>query len=160
LKRKFPKTGKRTLYNEYYKRVKGRGKNPLLFCPPALDQRKEMKDNRYPVTNLAGVCMVSLIRNPIDRNRNPYDLDNKIYFDERRIEMTIKFMDTQAHIHFLLKRQKGLCGVCKGIISNEDALEVHHIKPLSEGGKNTRKNQLLVHLDCHRNHIHGTNDDK
>jgi len=154
LKRKYPTTGKRTLYNSYYRRILGVGKNPLLFCPPALDQRAAMKDQRYPVINLAGIKMVSMIRNQLDRKRNPYDPSNQEYFDKRRLETTMKYMDIRTHHQTLLKKQKGLCGACGEIISHYEDLEVHHIKPLSEGGKDLKKNRLLVHKECHRKTYH------
>lgn len=112
LTRKYPTTGKRTLYKAYYRRV-GTGRvRALMFCPPILDQRTEMKDNRYPVLNVAGVKMVSLIKRSIKLDLNPYDLTTRKYFEERRRELAQKMLDTQAQHHRLFKMQGGLCPIC------------------------------------------------
>jgi len=60
----------------------------------------------------------------------------------------------------LLKKQNGLCGVCKGIIIESDILEVHHVEHLAKGGRNLPKNSLLVHKACHRVELHSPKIDK
>jgi len=49
----------------------------------------------------------------------------------------------------LLKRQDGLCPVCKCAFTNEDLPEAHHIKPRQYGGLWEFKNMVLLHLHCH-----------
>jgi len=49
----------------------------------------------------------------------------------------------------LLKRQGGLCPVCKCALTNEDLPEAHHIKPRQYGGLWEFKNMVLLHLHCH-----------
>jgi len=49
----------------------------------------------------------------------------------------------------LLKRQDGLCPVCKCALTNEDLPEAHHIKPRQYGGLWEFKNMVLLHLHCH-----------
>ncbi len=49
----------------------------------------------------------------------------------------------------MLKRQDGICPVCKGRFMNEDLLEAHHIHPRHLGGENKYTNLVLVHLHCH-----------
>lgn len=125
----------------------------MLFCPPGLDLRPEMMLNRYPVINVAGVKMVSLIKRTLDLTRNPYDLSNREYYEKRRVEFTAEMMDTQSHQLKLFKKQKGFCPKCAGPIEENDKLEVHHKVPLKDGGKNTVKNLQLIHYECHK-HIH------
>ncbi len=50
----------------------------------------------------------------------------------------------------LAKRQKGRCPECGESLFNDEELHVHHLLPLSQGGKNTYSNLALVHLLCHQ----------
>lgn len=49
----------------------------------------------------------------------------------------------------LLKKQKGLCNLCKMKFWDDDILETDHIIPLSEGGNKDYQNIQLVHRHCH-----------
>lgn len=55
---------------------------------------------------------------------------------------------------YLWKRDKGICFFCQTplaeeLISFENSIEIHHIKPFAEGGSNKLNNMALVHLSCH-----------
>jgi 5-methylcytosine-specific restriction endonuclease McrA len=55
------------------------------------------------------------------------------------------------------KRDKGLCVPCsrRGLVVR--GIEVHHIRPLSKGGRTIKSNLMLVCLKCHNarhNHLH------
>lgn len=49
----------------------------------------------------------------------------------------------------LLKRQLGVCALCKLHFTPEDVLEVDHIIPQSQSGKNSYENLQLLHRHCH-----------
>jgi len=49
----------------------------------------------------------------------------------------------------MLKRQDGMCPVCKCRFTNEDLPEAHHIHPRHLGGEDKYTNLVLVHLHCH-----------
>lgn len=55
----------------------------------------------------------------------------------------------------LLTRQKGLCNYCKNPFRDTDILEIHHIKPRKEGGKDVLSNLEVIHGHCH-DKIHST----
>jgi len=134
------------LYNQYFKRIRGpHGTKPLVFCPSALDNRKEVKEEKYPILNVAGVRVINFTKRTVALNKNPYDLENKEYYDSRRIEFARIFSDIQRHKLNLLKKQKGLCSVCNKIIDFEDKTEIDHIVPLSKNGKHEKNNLRLVH---------------
>jgi len=128
------------------------GNRPLLFCPEALSKRVE---DRYPVINVAGIKTIIFTKRLVDSSKNPYDLESRSYFDERRVEMSILFTDGQAIHSYLLKKQKSICPVCKSIIDLGDKVEIDHIVPLSKGGSHKRSNMRLLHRDCHRSVVHG-----
>jgi RNA-directed DNA polymerase len=49
----------------------------------------------------------------------------------------------------LLKRQHGRCPCCGLFFRCEDMLEIDHIQPRSQGGRNAYENWQLLHRHCH-----------
>lgn len=79
-------------------------------------------------------------------NRSPYD-QNQLHWAQRMAtNPTIN-----KRVSTLLKRQKGLCNWCKIQFQEEDILEVDHIIPISQKGKDTYNNLQLLHRHCHDN---------
>lgn len=87
----------------------------LWLSSPALNVRPGVLGDRYPVLNVAGVTMTPLIKNSLKRDYNPYDLTHREYFDKRRVEIRLR-INSQAIHSKLLKKQKGICPICNGII--------------------------------------------
>ena len=75
---------------------------------------------------------------------SPYD-GNLIYWSARMG----KHPETSKKVATLLKKQKGKCTHCGLLFKDEDVLEVDHIIPKSEGGKDEYKNLQLLHRHCH-----------
>jgi len=84
---------------------------------------------------------------------NPYNLDPN---DQKHIDSRLKrqaLNDTRLSKlkQNLLRSQKGRCLICNEFINlANEAVERDHIVPLSEGGKDTNKNTMLVHKVCHQ----------
>ena len=53
--------------------------------------------------------------------------------------------------------QDGVCLVCGESLFNDEELQVHHRKPIKEGGDDSYSNLQLVHLYCHQQ-IHATRE--
>jgi RNA-directed DNA polymerase len=49
----------------------------------------------------------------------------------------------------LLKRQNGRCTECGLTFRDENLLEIDHIIPKSQGGKDSYDNRQLLHRHCH-----------
>ncbi|MFB6277461.1 MAG: group II intron reverse transcriptase/maturase, partial [Halothece sp.] len=77
-------------------------------------------------------------------NKSPFDGDWR-YWSTRRGE----YPGTSTRVAKLLKRQKGKCTRCGLYFEGEDVLEVDHIVPKAEGGKDQYKNYQLLHRHCH-----------
>jgi RNA-directed DNA polymerase len=77
-------------------------------------------------------------------NKSPFDGDWR-YWSTRRGE----YPGTPTRVAKLLKRQKGKCTRCGLYFEDEDVLEVDHILPKAEGGKDQYKNYQLLHRHCH-----------
>ncbi|WP_066424121.1 group II intron reverse transcriptase/maturase [Anabaena sp. 4-3] len=75
---------------------------------------------------------------------SPYD-GNLIYWSTR----LGKSPEMPMRVTTLLKRQKGKCAYCGLYIRENDVLEVDHIIPKSQGGKDDYKNLQLLHRHCH-----------
>ena len=75
------------------------------------------------------------------------------YWDKREYLNAYDQLDTVQR-RKLYRKQKGKCPHCNGRILQKDieerSIHVHHVKPVSEGGKNNYSNLRLIHADCHR----------
>ncbi len=52
-------------------------------------------------------------------------------------------------VSLLLKKQKGKCTYCGLNFKDEDIIEIDHIIPKSQGGKDEYENWQLLHRHCH-----------
>ena len=75
---------------------------------------------------------------------SPYD-GNWTYWSKRRGE----YPGTPTRVAKLLKKQKGKCPICGQHFTPDDLIEVDHIIPKSQGGKDTYKNYQALHRHCH-----------
>lgn len=55
----------------------------------------------------------------------------------------------------LMSNQKATCPICQEILGDNGEYDIHHIKPVSEGGSDTINNLVVVHLNCHNAIHHG-----
>lgn len=80
----------------------------------------------------------------IKGNKSPYDGDH-IYWATRM--GTYKRLPTR--VSKLLKRQKGICTLCRTRFNLESVMEIDHILPKALGGKDYYTNLQLLHKHCH-----------
>lgn len=153
LRGKYPKAGIRTLYKEYFRRVRTRNGSILLFAARALDRR--LQDVHVNLTNIAGLRVIPARWTLLKVDKNPYDLRNSEYFEELNVKRQAQYMDFSTIYQRLFTKQKGICPICNKNLLYNERLEVDHITPLSKKGSNKLSNKRLVHYDCHRVGIHG-----
>ncbi len=77
-------------------------------------------------------------------DKSPYDGD-WIYWSTRRGQD----IEAPTRVAKLLKKQKGKCPYCGQYFTSNDLLEVDHIIPRSQCGKDEYKNLQLLHAHCH-----------
>ncbi len=75
---------------------------------------------------------------------SPYD-GNLVYWSSRMGHNP----DVPKNVATLLKSQKGKCAHCKLHFTEQSVMEIDHIIPKSQGGKNEYKNLQLLHRPCH-----------
>lgn len=81
----------------------------------------------------------------VQGRRSPYD-GNWLYWTTRRGRQP----GTPKRIARLLKQQMGKCTACGLYFKPEDTLQVDHIIPHSQGGRDEYTNWQLLHLQCHQ----------
>ncbi|AMW30066.1 group II intron reverse transcriptase/maturase [Arthrospira platensis] len=86
-----------------------------------------------------------IVRHTLVRpDATPYD-GNWTYWATRKGQA----IDTPTRVAKLLKKQKGRCAWCGQYFTPSDLVEVDHIVPRSQGGKEEYKNLQLLHRHCH-----------
>ena len=87
----------------------------------------------------------------INKYKNPYLLEDQPYFEARKSTELQKSVLLDKRTQKLLVKQKGLCSVCNKTIDwQNEKVEIHHIKPVKEGGSDKLNNLVVVHWNCHR----------
>ena len=76
--------------------------------------------------------------------KSPFDGDT-VYWAARMG----KHPEIPARKAKLLKKQKGRCAICGLPFGDEDLVEIDHIKPKSQGGKDRFDNYQAIHRHCH-----------
>ena len=80
----------------------------------------------------------------IEGTKSPFDGDWR-YWSKRRG----KYPGVSKRVATLMKRQRGKCARCGLYFRDEDVVEVDHIVPKAEGGRDHYKNLQLLHRHCH-----------
>ncbi len=68
-----------------------------------------------------------------------------------------RYTDLPANKAKLLKQQQGKCSFCGLYFRDGDVLEIDHITPKSQGGREEYKNMQLLHRHCHDQKTAGDN---
>ena len=80
---------------------------------------------------------------------NPYDPAFEEYFEQRNFHLW-NTSNRNRKVAGIFRNQEGCCPVCKQSLAIESPYEIHHIKPIVMGGKDTINNLVLLHPNCHR----------
>jgi RNA-directed DNA polymerase len=76
--------------------------------------------------------------------RSPFDGD-WVYWSNRKGSYT----GTPTRVSKLIKMQKGRCKHCGQYFKPDDLVEIDHVIPRNQGGKDEYKNLQLLHRHCH-----------
>jgi len=138
--RRHPQKGKRWVANKYFATVNGRKWTFAQVVGKGKDRKivKYLKGYSKHKEKTGSYTKVGY-------DRSYYDGDTA-YWAERLSKGYGNITPSKAK---MLKRQDGICPVCKCRFGNEDLLEAHHIHPRHLGGENKYTNLVLVHLHCH-----------
>jgi RNA-directed DNA polymerase len=132
--RRHPQKGHQWVARKYWK---SNGERNWIFM--------DIKDgNPVRLTNHSDTAIVRHTK--VKGELSPYD-GNEIYWSSRMGNNP----GTPKRVATLLKRQKGKCAQCELYFREEDVLEIDHITPKTQGGKDEYKNLQLLHRHCHDN---------
>jgi RNA-directed DNA polymerase len=81
---------------------------------------------------------------------NPFDPEWETYFEERLGAKMKDNLKGRRRLVYLWLEQDGLCPVCEQPITKETGWHLHHIVRKVDGGGDEPENQVLLHINCHR----------
>ncbi|TGN99842.1 hypothetical protein PN36_33050 [Candidatus Thiomargarita nelsonii] len=138
--RRHPNKGKRWVADKYFCTVNGRKWTFAEIVGKGKDRKivKYLKGYSKHKERTGSYARVGY-------DRSYYDGDTA-YWAER---LSKGYGNITPYKAKMLKRQDGICPVCKCRFGNEDLSEAHHIHPRHLGGEDTYTNLVLVHLHCH-----------
>ncbi|MBE9058736.1 group II intron reverse transcriptase/maturase [Sphaerospermopsis sp. LEGE 08334] len=132
-KRRHPRKSVKWIVSKYWHTIGG---DNWVFAT------KEECKNSLRLLNHADTPIVRHVK--VKGESSPYD-GNLIYWSTR----LGKSPEMPIRVANLLKQQKGKCAYCGLYFRESDVLEVDHIIPKSQGGKDEYKNLQLLHRHCH-----------
>jgi RNA-directed DNA polymerase len=107
--------------------------------------QKKLKNNRIKDVHLPRLQWIkSKTYIKVLGNASIYD-GNNAYWASR----SLKYGNWSPTQRKLLNMQKGNCNWCNSPIILNDVVEIDHIIPISQGGKDIYKNYQLLHKHCH-----------
>lgn len=112
-----------------------------------VNKKDETKENKLIIQNIAET---KIKQHPLLKlDKNPYLLENKPYFEKRIIiKSSARFRE------LMYKYYNHQCPICLDSLHNGEKIELHHIKPVKEGGKYTISNIQPLHQICHSGITH------
>ncbi|TAE57921.1 MAG: group II intron reverse transcriptase/maturase [Nostocales cyanobacterium] len=132
-KRRHPHKSSKWIVSKYWHTIGG---NNWVFAT------RDGSKNPFRLFHHADTPIVRHVK--VKGESSPYD-GNLIYWSTR----LGKSPEMPSRVTTLLKRQKGKCAYCGLYFRENDVLEVDHIIPKSQGGKDEYKNLQLLHRHCH-----------
>lgn len=130
--RRHPNQGKSWVTNKYWHKD---GKRNWVFATKC----------KSSLIRLLGHTDTPIVRHvKVKGETSPYD-GNLVYWSTRMGNNP----KMPSKVALLLKRQKGKCAHCGLHFREDDLMEVDHIIPKSQGGKDEYKNLQLLHRHCH-----------
>ena len=141
-------------HNESRKRITRKyfhaiGNRTWVFATPTVNQKGER--TYKAIYNLASTPIIRLKRLPKDYT--PYDRQNELAWEKLRVARMSHKLRYRNDVIKIYSRQKGLCALCGGPLTQETGWHDHHIIRRTDGGSDTLGNRALVHPVCH-NRIH------
>jgi RNA-directed DNA polymerase len=141
------------IYARYFTKI---GTRNWILCSKA--RRKNGEDEI--TIKLFQIQDVTITRHIVCKELNSFDPENAIYFEKRIASGYRRSIVLGRQRTNLLKKQKGICPVCDGVLRDNfyEDLEVHHILPRKERGSDNLSNLLLLHKTCHQQITYSKNE--
>ncbi|HJE67552.1 MULTISPECIES: group II intron reverse transcriptase/maturase [Pseudomonas] len=141
-KRRHPKKLATWSWNKYFHSIGGRKQ---VFAHPYRGKKGERKYRE----------LYELAKTVIKRQKrlsggyHPYDAALEQKWEKLRVQRMQHKLRFRKQILSLYRRQKGNCALCGHAITRETGWDDHHVIRRVDGGKDTLKNRVLLHPNCH-----------
>lgn len=112
------------------------------LCGKEKDKNGELKENWLP--RLSWIKSKKWVK--VRGSKSPFDGDHAYW----AVRMA-SYNKLPTRVTKLLKKQNGICSLCKTRFLMDSVMEVDHIKPKALGGNDTYNNLQLLHKYCHIN---------
>ncbi|WP_229640014.1 reverse transcriptase domain-containing protein [Waterburya agarophytonicola] len=119
--KRHPNKGKKWVKSKYWKSIENRN---WVFS------ETYKNEVTYTLINHSDTKIIRHVK--VKGKKSPYDGDF-VYWSQR----LGTYPETSTRVRTLLKKEKGICTICKLSFTSQDILEVDHIKPRSQGGNDT-----------------------
>ena len=130
--RKHPKKSAKWVKEHYWRTIKG---NTWTFATPESSTMKTLR--RHASTPIQRHIKVKGQASPFD--------GNLLYWAKRLQNHPL----TKTTLGKLLQKQQAKCRWCELLFREEDQIEIDHITPKSEGGREELSNKWALHRHCH-----------
>lgn len=141
-KRRHPNKGARWIRKKYFGK---KGARNWVFTGRVL-----RNDGTTRVIHLASAAKTPIRRHvKIRKDANPYDPAWETYFERRLSRKMGHSLWGKGRLFYLWRSQKGICPVCRQLITQTTGWHCHHIVERSKGGSSTVDNLVLLHPNCH-----------
>lgn len=141
-KRRHPNKSKRWIANRYFK-IRGKG---WEFTCNVKDRKGNNKE----------ISLFNIAKIPIERHikvkgtASPDDPNLTKYWDKRAAKSGKAIWEKGSKYYQIAQNQGGKCPICGEYLSNGEAIETHHIVPMTKGGSDDIDNLQHLHKICHK----------
>lgn len=137
--RRHPKKSKAWVAEKYFHRIGNRG---WTFSVPT---KQKMRNGEIKYIRLVYAVDTDIVRFTKIRNHsNPFDSDDRGYFEKRETEKMRNSLKGRKILAKLFYQQQGLCPVCGAKITVENGFQVWEDKD------NCQNSMLMLHPECYR----------
>lgn len=170
--RQHPKKGSKWIRAKYFKHLKtGYINNKWVFTAESTTRFRRQHPNNPFINKISNPLIPELVhvykfywfkirdylvgkmdKLPDNRLDTPYFKDLEVRRLLSRPFNIFRMIDSDIAIS-----QEGRCPVCDDDLFNGEKLHLHHIQPISNGGKTTFSNMLFLHIACHQK-IHASQE--
>lgn len=144
LKRRHPQKGIKWIRKKYFTTVDNDN-----YVPFSQYVNRKGKKTIIKLVNIAkDIPIVRFVK--VKGANSPFDPDLQDYWSKRNHSQGKTRFAKGSKLERIYNREKGICPICGENITLEDDFELHHIKPIKDGGTNSEDNLVFLHKQCHK----------
>ena len=142
LKRRHPNKSNKWIQQTYYTTI---DKDHWVACAKSSNKRK----TKVLLVNIAKD--IPIIRyTKVKGDYSPLNPNLEDYWNKRNHDIGKTRFAKGSKLERIYNREKGICPICGESISLDEEFELHHIKPVKDGGTNYEDNLIFLHKTCHK----------